>query len=65
MFNKFKYKFIFTWFFLNYKINEIPPPVYKKEIYSLNNNIPICKGEIPLLIKREYYEYDEHYEKDN
>ena len=52
-------------FFLNYKINEIPPPAYKKEIYLLNNSIPICKGEISLLIRREYYEYDEHYEEDN
>ena len=52
-------------FFLNYKINEIPPPAYKKEIYLLGGGIPICKGEISLLIRREYYEYDEHYEEDN
>ncbi len=52
-------------FFLNYKNNEIPPPAYKKEIYLLNNNIPICKGEISLLVRREYYEYYEHYEEDN
>ncbi len=52
-------------FFLNYKINEIPPPAYKKEIYLLGGGILICKGEISLLIRREYYEYDEHYEEDN
>jgi len=54
-------------FFLNYKNNEIPPPAYKKEIYLLNNNIPICKGEISLLIRREYYEFNnnEYNENDN
>ena len=36
----------------------------QKEIYLLNY-IPLYKGEISLLKRKEYYEYDEHYEQDN
>ena len=52
-------------FFLNYDIGEIPPPPYKKEIFFFNNNIPICKSEISILIRREYYEYENHYKQNN